>query len=252
MENLLRSLPKVDELLKKEEIKEYIKSIGREPVVEAVRESLNQLRRNILDKKDVLDVEEAVMELISRRISEIKSYSLKRVLDGTGIVLHTNLGRARLAKEAVERVEEVAKHYSNLEYDLNTDSRGIRYSHVEDILKKITSAEDALIVNNNAAAVMLALSTLAKDGQAIVSRGQLIEIGGSFRIPDVMEQSGCILKEVGTTNKTHLQDYENAINEDTAVFLKVHTSNYKILGFSEEVSTKDMVELGNKHNITVI
>ncbi len=252
MENLLRSLPKVDELLKKEEIKEYIKSIGREPVVEAVRESLNQLRRNILDKKDVLDVEEAVMELISRRISEIKSYSLKRVLNGTGIVLHTNLGRARLAKEAVERVEEVAKHYSNLEYDLNTDSRGIRYSHVEDILKKITSAEDALIVNNNAAAVMLALSTLAKDGQAIVSRGQLIEIGGSFRIPDVMEQSGCILKEVGTTNKTHLQDYENAINEDTAVFLKVHTSNYKILGFSEEVSTKDMVELGNKHNIPVI
>jgi L-seryl-tRNA(Ser) seleniumtransferase len=192
------------------------------------------------------------MELIIRGVSEIRAYSLKRVLNGTGIVLHTNLGRARLAKEAVKRVEEVAKNYSNLEYDLKTDSRGIRYSHVENILKKITKAEDALIVNNNAAAVMLALSTLAKGGEAIVSRGQLIEIGGSFRIPDVMEQSGCILKEVGTTNKTHLRDYENAINENTSVLLKVHTSNYKILGFSEEVSTKDMVELGNKHDIPVI
>lgn len=252
MDNLLRSLPKVDELLNNNEIKPHIDLIGREPVVKAIREAIDHLRQKILAGEDIDSVDDAVMKLIKGYLSKLETYSLKRVLNGTGIVLHTNLGRARLADIAVERVSQIAKNYSNLEYNLEEAKRGIRYSHVEDILKKITKAEDALIVNNNAAAVLLALSTLAKGREAIVSRGQLIEIGGSFRIPDVMELSGCYLKEVGTTNKTHIKDYKNAINENTAVLLKVHTSNYKILGFSEEVSTEDMVKIGNKNSIPVI
>ncbi|MFP4457377.1 MAG: L-seryl-tRNA(Sec) selenium transferase [Clostridia bacterium] len=252
MDSLLRSLPKVDELLNNNEIKPHIDLVGREPVVQAIRDAIDQLRQEIIAGKDINSVEDAIMKLIKGYLSRLESYSLKRVLNGTGIVLHTNLGRARLADKAVERVNEVAKNYSNLEYNLKEAKRGIRYSHVEDILIEITKAEDALIVNNNAAAVLLALNTLAKGGEAIVSRGQLIEIGGSFRIPDVMEQSGCYLKEVGTTNKTHIEDFENAINENTAVLLKVHTSNYKILGFSEEVSTQDMASLGNKHSIPLI
>lgn len=252
MEKLLRSLPKVDELLNKEDIGLYIELMGREPVVESIRNSLDSLRQEILAGKTFTNVQDVAMKLIKESLDDLKSFSLKRVLNGTGIVLHTNLGRAKLADSAVERVLQIAKNYSNLEYNIQEARRGIRYTHVEKLLKRITKAEDALIVNNNAAAVMLALNTLAKGGEAIVSRGQLIEIGGSFRIPDVMEQSGCHLKEVGTTNKTHIADYEKAINENTAVLLKVHTSNYKILGFTEEVSTGDMVKLGNEHNIPVI
>ncbi len=252
MQDLLRSLPKVDEVLNDEETKEYISQVGREPVVEAIRQAIDSIRQEIVNEKLSIDVRSAVKAKIKASLSDLERFSLQRVINGTGIVLHTNLGRARLSAEAIERVVEVAANYSNLEYDLESAARGSRYVHVEDLLKKITKAEDALVVNNNAAAVLLALNTLAKGGEAIVSRGQLIEIGGSFRIPDVMEQSGCILKEVGTTNKTHLEDYENAINENTTALLRVHTSNYKILGFTKEVSTEDMSALGLKYNLPVI
>jgi len=178
--------------------------------------------------------------------------NLREVINGTGTVLHTNLGRSLLSSTIKDEIWDVANGYSTLEIDVTTGKRGSRYSHVTEIIKFITGAEDALVVNNNAAAVMLTLSTMAKNKEIVVSRGELVEIGGSFRVPDVMEQSGAKLVDVGTTNKTHLWDYENAIGEDTAAFLKVHTSNYKILGFTESVSVKDLVVLGNKNNIPVI
>jgi L-seryl-tRNA(Ser) seleniumtransferase len=252
MQNLLRSLPKVDDVLNNGDIKLYIDKLGREPVVDIIRQVLEGVRNDVLSKKVADDALGVALARIKTSLRDLERFSLQRVLNGTGVILHTNLGRAKLSKEAIDRVITVASNYSNLEYDLDKAGRGSRYSHVEDLLKKITNAEDALVVNNNAAAVLLALNTLAKGGEAIVSRGQLIEIGGSFRIPDVMEQSGCKLKEVGTTNKTHIEDYETAINEHTTALLKVHTSNYKILGFTKEVTTEEMAVLGKKYNLPVI
>jgi L-seryl-tRNA(Ser) seleniumtransferase len=177
---------------------------------------------------------------------------LIRVVNATGIILHTNLGRSPLSSRLKDSLWDIASGYSNLEMDLDSGERGSRYSHVEDIICKLTGAESAMVVNNNAAAVMLVLSTLARDREVVVSRGQLVEIGGSFRIPDVMEQSGAILVEVGTTNKTHLSDYERAVNENTAALMKVHTSNYRILGFTSEVESKELVKLGEKLGLPVI
>jgi L-seryl-tRNA(Ser) seleniumtransferase len=174
------------------------------------------------------------------------------VVNGTGVIVHTNLGRSLLAAQALEQMQQVARYYSNLEFDLEQGRRGSRYTHVEDILMELTGAEAALVVNNNAAAVLLALNTLAKGKEVIVSRGQLVEIGGSFRIPEVMTRSGAVLKEVGTTNKTHLRDYEAAISEETALLLKVHTSNYRIVGFMAEVSLEELVDLGQRHRLPVM
>ncbi len=174
------------------------------------------------------------------------------MVNGTGVVIHTNLGRSLLAPQAVAQMEAVARYYSNLEYDLDQGERGSRYSHVEDLLLELTGAEAALVVNNNAAAVLLALDTLARGREVVVSRGQLIEIGGSFRIPEVMSRSGAILREVGTTNKTHLRDYENALSERTALLLKVHTSNFRLLGFTSEVPLEQLVGLGRTHQIPVM
>lgn len=176
----------------------------------------------------------------------------RRVLNGTGVVVHTNLGRSLLADVAVEAVREACAHYSNLEFDLGTGERGSRYSHVERILCQVTGAEAGLVVNNNAAAVMLVLDTLCKGREVVVSRGQLVEIGGSFRIPEVMEKSGAILREVGATNRTHLRDYENAITERTAALLRVHTSNFRVVGFHKEVTLEEMVALGRKHELPVL
>jgi L-seryl-tRNA(Ser) seleniumtransferase len=181
-----------------------------------------------------------------------EGFHLKGVVNATGTILHTNLGRAVLSQEALNAIIGVASGYSNLEFNLEKGERGSRYSHVESLLCRITGAEAAMVVNNNAAAVMLVLSTLAKDKEAIVSRGQLVEIGGSFRVPDVMEESGAHLHEVGTTNRTHLYDYENAINENTGVILRVHQSNYRIMGFTEEPDIVDLVELGRQNDIPVI
>jgi L-seryl-tRNA(Ser) seleniumtransferase len=175
-------------------------------------------------------------------------YTLKRVVNATGTILHTNLGRARLSENAIRHVVDTARNYSNLEYKLDEGERGSRHSHVEALVKEITGAEAAMVVNNNAAAVFIILSAFAKDKEVIVSRGQLVEIGGSFRISSIMEESGAELIEVGTTNKTHLHDYENAINENTAMILKVHTSNFKIFGFTKTVETEELAQLASKHD----
>jgi L-seryl-tRNA(Ser) seleniumtransferase len=186
------------------------------------------------------------------KIKKSNSLHLKRVINATGVIIHTNLGRSVLCKEAAKNVLNVAENYNNLEYNLEEGRRGSRYSHVEDLIIRITGAEAAMVVNNNAAAVLLAMDTLCRGKEAIVSRGQLVEIGGSFRIPDVMKFSGAELIEVGTTNRTHLYDFENAVTDKTGILLKVHTSNYKILGFTEEVPLEDIAELGRKHGIPVV
>jgi L-seryl-tRNA(Ser) seleniumtransferase len=174
------------------------------------------------------------------------------VINATGVVLHTNLGRAPLCAEALRNIVDIARGYSNLELDLSTGERGSRYSHVEEILCRISGAESALVVNNNAGAVLLALNSLAEGKEVIVSRGQLVEIGGSFRIPDVMRKSGAGLVEVGTTNRTHLEDYVRAIGERTALLLKVHTSNFRILGFTAEASLKELIALGRTRGVPVM
>ncbi len=253
---LLRNLPKVDDLLGNEAIKERLSMNSRTLVLESIREAIENARKNIIEgngqEKDLEDSRAKIIldavEIISRK----SEYNLRSVINCTGVVLHTNLGRALLSEKAVERIKQVAANYSTLEYDLESGKRGLRYSHIEEIICKITGAEAAFVVNNNAAAVLLALNTLSEGREAIVSRGQLVEIGGSFRVPDVMRQSGAILREVGTTNKTHLRDYEENINENTGVLLKVHTSNYRILGFTEEVPVWELAEIGKKTDIPVL
>lgn len=249
---LLRNLPKIDELLKEEIVINELNSTMRTIVVESLRETIDSYRDLIL-KDDIKEYsKEDILKSFLELLSDKKGSNFKKVINAAGVVIHTNLGRSLLAKKALENVINVADNFNNLEYDLKKGQRGSRYSHVEKLIKKVTGAEAAVVVNNNAAAVMLALNTLCKDKEAIVSRGQLVEIGGSFRVPDVMTFSGAKLVEVGTTNRTHLYDYENNINENTGVLLKVHTSNFKILGFTEDVSVEELVELGNKKDIPVI
>jgi len=254
---ILSTLPSVDELLNHEAILDLMQSIPRKVIVNEIRKSIENCRKKILQLDETLlstfevNIDEMTHNIISNSY-KFMSMNLREVINGTGTVLHTNLGRSLLSSTIKDEIWDVANGYSTLEIDVTTGKRGSRYSHVTEIIKFITGAEDALVVNNNAAAVMLTLSTMAKNKEIVVSRGELVEIGGSFRVPDVMEQSGAKLVDVGTTNKTHLWDYENAIGEDTAAFLKVHTSNYKILGFTESVSVKDLVVLGNKNNIPVI
>lgn len=248
---LLSSLPKVDLLLENDNIKD-LKNLPRNLVLEAVRETLELYRSNIISENiSEIKTDDIVNDIIIKAKNKNKPH-LKKVINATGTVLHTNLGRAVLSKDAVDAVINAASGYNNLEFDLKKGERGSRYSHVEEIICKITGAQAALVVNNNAAAVMLALSTLSKGKEAIVSRGQLVEIGGSFRIPAVMELSGAQLIEVGTTNRTHLYDYEEAVNENTGVILKVHQSNYKILGFTQQVELPMLIELSNKFNIPLM
>ncbi|WP_028840585.1 L-seryl-tRNA(Sec) selenium transferase [Thermodesulfobacterium hveragerdense] len=196
--------------------------------------------------------EERLIDLIKQVFENYERPSLQRVINATGVVIHTNLGRAPLAEKAIQEIVKVARFYSNLEFNLEEGKRGSRYAHVEEILIEITGAEGALVVNNNASAVLIALNTLALGKEVIVSRGELVEIGGSFRVPDVMKWAGCILREVGTTNKTHLYDYERAINENTGLLLKVHKSNFAIVGFTKEVSSEELVALGKKYNLPVM
>ena len=237
-------------------IKELLENTPRKTVVETIREQLDRVREDIknekIDEVSFKDVIEKLPELIRAISTEKTSYNLKRVINATGVVLHTNLGRSLLNEEVLENIRNTSINYSNLEFDIGSGNRGSRYSHIEDIVQKITGAESCLIVNNNAAAVMLVLSTMAKGKEVIVSRGELIEIGGSFRIPEVMEQSGAKLVDVGATNKTHLEDYEMAIGEDTAALLKVHTSNYRIMGFTSDVDSAELNILKEKYNIPLI
>lgn len=252
MNKLLSKLPKVDSVLNDYKITEYLKETPRKIVVETIRRVIDLYRFRIL-KGELSEITyDEILEEIYRQLELSTRPSLRRVINATGTVIHTNLGRSPLSKSALEKIVEIGCRYNNLEYNLEEGKRGSRYSHVEDLLCNITGAEAAMVVNNNAAAVMLVLSTLAKGREVIVSRGQLVEIGGSFRVPLVMEQSGAILKEVGTTNRTHLHDYENAINENTAAILKVHQSNYRILGFTEEVDIESLIALSKKYNLPLV
>ena len=249
-------LPKVDRVL--EETEKQIKACrpfcSQKVLTEAVREAISFLRKNCAQEenltKDILFAR--AVEYSLTEYYEKMQPSLRRVINATGVVLHTNLGRALLAPSAAKAVYDLAAGYCNLELNLKTGKRGSRYDHVRELLCTLTGAEEALVVNNNAAAVMVTLDTIAKGGEAIVSRGQLVEIGGSFRIPDIIESSDAVLKEVGSTNKTHLKDYEQAINETTSCLLQVHPSNYHITGFVEEVSTAELAKLAHAHNLPLV
>lgn len=252
---LYRSIPKVDILLEKEEIQNAIEEYGREIVMEAIREEMEGLRAYIgtcEDEKAALDKIESLTEQILRYVEKVNTPNMRMVINGTGTILHTNLGRAPISQEHMAKLSNIVTGYSNLEYNLEAGKRGERYSHFEELLCRLTGAEAAMAVNNNAAAVMLILSSMAKGGEVVVSRGELVEIGGKFRIPDVMEQSGATLVEVGTTNKTHYSDYEDAITEDTKALLKVHTSNYRIVGFTDTVTIADLAPLAKERELPLI
>ena len=244
----LRTLPKIDEVLARPEIQAI--SAPRWAVTEAVRRAVASRRQALLDGTST-NVE-VLAEEIAAQTEKLTRPSLRRIINATGVVLHTNFGRAPLAEAAITRVVEVASAYTNLEYDVEGRARGSRHEHSKRILAQLTGAEDALVVNNNAAAVLLSLSALAAGREVVVSRGELVEIGGSFRIPDVMRASGARLVEVGTTNKTHLADYENALTADTALLLKVHRSNFAMIGFVADVSAETLVEFGHQHGLPTV
>ena len=249
-EGILRKIPSVDRFISflPDEIKKEHK---HNFLTEIARESLDFLRKEILSGRIEDFDNDFLKELFLKFLDKRKRFNLRRVINATGVIIHTNLGRAPISEAVAEHIKDIVTGYSNLEINLETGKRGLRYQNVEELLRELTGAEAVCVVNNNAAAVLLVLSSLAFNREVIVSRGELIEIGGSFRIPDVMEQSGAVLKEVGTTNKTRLKDYETAITENTALLMKVHTSNYKILGFTESVSGKELVTLGKKYGIPV-
>ncbi|MDH7577399.1 MAG: L-seryl-tRNA(Sec) selenium transferase [Bacillota bacterium] len=247
---LLRRLPAVHELVKACSGEE--EGYPAQLLAGAAREVLAHWRKIVLEKGETPPDLEDLAEAVRARIREKFRPSLRPVVNATGVVLHTNLGRAPLSPGAIAALERVARGYCNLEIELETGGRGSRYSHVEKLLTALTGAEAALVVNNNAAAVLLALHTLARGREVVVARGELIEIGGSFRIPEVLAQSGARLREVGTTNKTYPRDYERAIGPETALLLKVHPSNYRILGFTREVSRGELVDLGRRHQVPVL
>jgi len=253
---ILRSLPAVDELLRQEAISQAVETYPRNLVVRAIRNVLDRTRQIILSGEDKIDLQgfdqASLMNAILEELEHLASFTLRRVINGTGIIVHTNLGRSLLCQDALDRLQLIGSGYSNLEYDLEGGGRGSRYLHAEAILCEITGAEGALVVNNNAGAVLLALNTLAQNKEVVVSRGQLVEIGGSFRIPDIMARSGARLSEVGCTNRTHLYDYEEAIGPETALLLDVHASNYQIIGFTSEVGLEELVELGRKHGLATM
>jgi L-seryl-tRNA(Ser) seleniumtransferase len=255
-EELLRNLPSVDELLNTTEGRLLAEEYGREPLVGAARAVLSELRSGIAGGAELWQAEDISAESVIRRIvshlQKKSAPSLRKAVNAAGIILHTGLGRAVLPRKAIEAINDVIEGYCTLAVDIETGQRGHRDAHLKSLLCELTGAEDATVVNNNAAATMLILNTLAKGKEVIVSRGQLVEIGGSFRMPEVMETSGAILREVGTTNKTHLTDYVRAINENTGAILHVHQSNYRIVGFTEEPAIDELVKLGNQHNLPVI
>jgi len=256
-QKLLSQIPQVDEILRHSELQSFIAKLSHEFVLQNVQKVTEQYRAELLAKDSSNNFSRASItkQILSRSLSRIQNFlrpSLQRAINGTGIILHTGLGRAPLITDAKENLAKVAAGYSNLEIDLESGKRGKRNSHVEELLCYLAGAEAACIVNNNAAAVLLTLNTLSFGKEAIISRGQLVEIGGSFRIPDVMEKSGTKMVEVGTTNKTHLKDYEKAISDNTGVICVVHPSNFRVKGFTNEVSLPDLVSLGEKHNIPVV
>ncbi|HEY7546556.1 MAG TPA: L-seryl-tRNA(Sec) selenium transferase, partial [Blastocatellia bacterium] len=265
---LLRSLPSIDRLLASRAVIEVANSLGRDRTRDLLREITDELRQEIVSGHSslvlspLLEAEETndegqltndIMAEIEKRFAlraELSARpSLRCVINATGVILHTNLGRAPLARSAVDAISEIARSYSNLEYDLDRGERGKRESHCQELLARLLASEAATVANNNAAAVLLVLNTLAEGGEVIVSRGELIEIGGSFRIPDVMAKSGARLREVGTTNRTRIEDYERAINENTRLILRVHPSNYRIVGFTHRPSVEEITELARRAGI---
>lgn len=255
MQSLFQMIPKVDEILAEDYISALIEKYSRSLVVDAIRQVLDGLREDIkasCSEEELKNKVANIESLIAKELSKLDRHSLRKVINATGVVLHTNLGRAPINQEVLDDIRDVAAGYSNLEYDIEKGARGQRYSHLDSIITKITGAEAAMVVNNNASAVMLILSTFAKGKEVITSRGELIEIGGAFRVPDVMAESGAKMIEVGTTNKTHLWDYERAITEETAAIFKVHTSNYRVLGFTESVSASELMDLKEKNNILIL
>ena len=255
-QQFLRKIPSVDDILSRPEMMDLLKIHARHVVVEAVRKGLGRLREEILHREELPELGDNLFEnlysLFQKEIDLQVQPRLRRVINATGVVIHTNLGRAPLHPSAIEHLIEVSKAYSNLEYDLDRGERGSRYTHLEEILCRLSGAESALVVNNNAGAVLLVLNTLAEGKEVIVSRGELVEIGGAFRIPDVMKRSGGLLREVGTTNRTHFTDYQEAIGPQTALLLKVHTSNFRVMGFTSEVSLQDLVQLGKERQLPVV
>ena len=250
---LFRKLPKVDILLQNEEMVRLCEEHGRGFVVDCIRTELDHARTLIAaESAEAENYLNDFVKNVEKRVELESEYPLRKVINATGIILHTNLGRAPLGKVHQDAVLQAMCNYSNLEYDLETGKRGKRWTHYADLIAKIAGTEGAIAVNNNAASLTLIFGALSKGKEVIVSRGEAIEIGGKFRIPEVIEQSGAKLREVGTTNKTRISDYEDAINENTGALLKVHTSNYKVIGFTEDVSLEQLVELGKKHHLPVI
>ena len=258
---LFRRLPSIDELIRWESFAVLVEQEGRETTIEAAREVLDRLRAEIasghLDESGLDYALAGLSDAVQRQIRSSLAFSLRPVINATGVILHTNLGRAPLAPGALDHARAIATTYSNLEFDVSQGERGKRDSHTNQLFERLFAGQvdrelSTIVVNNNAAAVMLALNAIAEGGEVIVSRGELVEIGGSFRIPDVMAKSQAVLREVGTTNRTRVADYEAAINERTRLLLKVHRSNFQIVGFAEDPPLDELVKLGRKHNIPVM
>ena len=257
VQSLLRALPRTDDVLDHLDADPRISYLQRDMKREIVQNLIQQQREHLMHQNspDNHDPEIIARQIVTQAIDQclqLKENQLIHVINATGVVLHTNLGRAPLGKKVEERLQCLVSGYSNLELNLHTGKRGSRYDHVRQLLIRLTGAEDVLVVNNNAGAILLALASIGKGREVILSRGELVEIGGSFRIPEVMAQSGALLREVGTTNRTHVKDYEAAINENTGALLKVHQSNFRIVGFTAEASVSDLVQLSCRHNIPLI
>src|SRR5437879_2004593 len=265
--DLYRKLPSVDELVHNTELASLVSREGQAAATDSARAVLARLRDEItsgrLDAGGIEIALSGIASAVERELRQSLSYSLRTVINATGVILHTNLGRAPLTASVAQHIHEVAGNYSNLEFEIDKGVRGRRDIHVDRLFRKLLSEELAgagagthdvstIVVNNNAAAVLLALNTLAEGGEVIVSRGELVEIGGSFRIPEVMTKSSAILREVGTTNRTRLTDYERAITEKTRLLLRVHRSNFAIVGFTEQPALEDLAALGHKHGIAVM
>lgn len=256
MKETLRSIPPVHELQHHPQFSAILEESQLDQIrlTKLLRDAINQIRLSIIHNQwqgampGTDEFVEEIFQIVKGSLSKHYTYTLEKVVNATGTILHTNLGRARLSSSAIQHVIDIAQNYSNLEYKLQEGIRGSRHSHVEDLIKEMTGAQSAMVVNNNAAAVYLVLRALVKDKEVIVSRGQLVEIGGSFRISSIMEESGAKLVEVGTTNKTHLYDYEQAITSETAMIMKVHTSNFKVIGFTEAVGTDELIQLTKNTN----
>ena len=254
MSNLKR-IPSVDEIMLHDKVQRLIENFKRDYIVDLLRAVISDIREELRSREEDVArdvIKEKILKRLHIKLEQSGRGTLQKVINGTGVVLHTNLGRAPLGKRALEYMSEMATNYNNLEMNLAEGERGSRYTHVEELLCQLTGAEAGLVVNNNAAAVLLGLNTIAQGREVIVSRGQLVEIGGAFRIPEVMKLSGARLVEVGTTNKTYISDYAGAITDETALLFTAHTSNYKIIGFSEEVKLQDLVRLGKEQGIPVM